>query len=112
MTIGLGFGSSTPPAGDGSVGAAAGATATATACESGRIVRAGRAGAGPARTTEGGGADGGSASVGVFTLSGAVRRPGRTTAPATAPASKVDATTRVIALMVPTPLADNLTRKR
>jgi hypothetical protein len=107
-TVGLGFGG----AGEGTTAAATGATATATECESGRIVGAGRGGAGLARTTVGRGDAGGSASVGVFTFSGAVRRRGRTTAPATAPASKIDATTRVMALMVPTPLADNLTRKR
>lgn len=81
MTIRLGFGGATGGAGFGS------------------------GGAGLAWTTAGGAADkaGGSANGGVRTLSDPEMRRGMATPPATAPASKIDAMTRVTPLMVPAP---------
>lgn len=50
---------------------------------------------------------------GVWTRAGPAKSPGNAAAPATAPASNSPATTPlVIALMVPTPDADSITRMR
>ena len=72
-----------------------------------------RAGSAGARTMAGCAAAGGRAKEGVSPPPGPAKNRGNATAPATAPASKTAATTpRVIAIMVPTPDADGITRTR
>lgn len=71
------------------------------------------AGSGCARTIAGCDAVAGSANEGVCPPPGPANMRGNATAPATAPASSTAATTPlVIALMVPTPDADGITRSR
>ena len=69
-------------------------------------------GSGRARTIAGCAARGGSANVGVWTPPGPATNRGNAAAPTTAPASsRATKTPLVIALMLPTTNADNLTRK-
>lgn len=104
MTIGFGFGGTTWTA-----------CATWTTWVTGSRnagVGAG-VGRGCARTIAGCEAPGNAANDGVCTSPGPARMRGNATAPATAPASSTAATTPlVIALMVPTPIADGITRTR
>ena len=106
----IGFGAASGLAAGGETATADTATRTGTA---GRSAGAGRGGAGLACTTTGGAGGGGATLTGgARTGFGETRKCGSAAAPPTAQASKRNATPRVIALMIPTPLADNITRKR
>ena len=74
-----------------------------------------RKGAGAARTTVGtlgrAGPAGTKPTGGVWTPAGPARSCGKTAAPATAPESRTAATSRSMALMLPVPFADDITRK-
>ncbi len=105
----IGFGAACGLTAGGETAIAGTAMRTGTA---GRIAGAGRGGAGLASTTTGGAGGGGATPTGGETTGfGAARKWGSAAAPPTAQASKSNATPRLMALMIPTPLADNITRK-